>query len=161
MSSDNRLFVLLLTAVTGIGLLVCCGGIGICWLWPKSTSGRIVIDLPAQNNKSSSEKMREIIAHKWWRVPPTKAQVEEFTAAIVALNDKQELMVFDDGQRSPTIDYSHPVDWDDLKSKHNIQRRLDFAVDATFQFKRIDRDGVLSNILFTLDRAELKNGPGR
>ena len=110
----------------------------------------------APTKENPNEQVKQIVAHKWWKKPPSEPFVRELIAKIVATND-DHMVYIDDEFRVVTRKerYTSPLS----DSPDGVGKRH-FRVIVT-GYKRWDADEATERLLSALTSAEFSDGPGR
>lgn len=113
-----------------------------------------------------SDRIGEIAAHKWWRKPPSRAQVEKLVQAIVKANEGM-VVFFDADGRFKVIRDDGTIFIDGppgagitiIRSPDEIGEPYGYV--RIEGYRRFTRDDAIDSIISTLDHSEFRDGPAK
>jgi hypothetical protein len=159
----------LILAVLGVAFVAfSAGALTVGMLYRNRGAGPMPLPFVGKS-EDDTPTAAELARHRWWKKPPSAAEVDRIVDWIVGLKMYDIGFVDCDGKFSLVDEKLGAWEWYRTNSLYPStfrpqglnERSFWFAMDPRIYSKRPDRAQVLRLLKYELDRSEFKDGPGR
>ncbi len=148
------------TGLLAVGIVavafLCVGGSVGGLIWAKRDRGT---EASTARGHQKADDEPPILAHKWWKSPPSKTRLDEIVKHITEKNRNVAVVLIDrQGKLGEASLYQNGAGWIDAKPEGFPDKCLAIKCDWA---ARPSREDVLAAIRTQLDVAEYRDGKGR